>query len=55
MSRQCVVALRASHPVSCWLQASGYIGLYTAASAWYISFAELYNEVLFKGRVSYNT
>ena len=33
------------------LQATGYIGIYTAASAWYISFAELLNEVWFRGRV----
>lgn len=30
---------------------TGYVGIYTAISAWYIAFAELYNEVLFKGQV----
>lgn len=34
------------------LQVTGYVGIYTAISAWYIAFAELYNEVLFKGQVS---
>lgn len=31
---------------------AGYFGIYTAASAWYISFAELFNEIWFRGRVS---
>ena len=35
-----------------WLQVTGYVGIYTAASAWYISFAELLNEIWFRGRVS---
>ena len=40
-------------PVLSWvLQVTGYVGIYTAISAWYIAFAELYNEVLFKGQVS---
>ncbi len=34
------------------MQVTGYVGIYTAASAWYISFAELLNEIWFKGRVS---
>lgn len=34
------------------LQAAGYFGVWTAASAWYIAFAELLNETWFRGRVS---
>lgn len=33
------------------MKVTGYVGIYTAASAWYISFAELLNEIWFKGRV----
>ena len=33
------------------LQAAGYLGVWTAASAWYIAFAELLNETWFRGRV----
>ena len=39
----------------CMVQVTGYVGIYTAASAWYISFAELFNEIWFKGRVSCTT
>lgn len=34
------------------MQAAGYFGVWTAASAWYIAFAELLNETWFRGRVS---
>ena len=34
------------------LQAGGYLGIWTAGVAWYIAFAELLNEVWFRGRVS---
>ncbi len=33
-------------------QAGGYFEIWTAAVAWYIAFAELLNEVWFRGRVS---
>ena len=33
-------------------QAGGYFGIWTAGVAWYIAFAELLNEVWFRGRVS---
>ncbi|DBA72597.1 TPA: hypothetical protein ACH3X2_010349 [Trebouxia sp. C0005] len=33
------------------MKVTGYVGIYTAASAWYISFAELLNEIWFRGRV----
>jgi len=39
-------------PAMAVMQVTGYVGIYTAASAWYISFAELLNEIWFKGRVS---
>lgn len=32
-------------------KAGGYFGIWTAAVAWYIAFAELLNEVWFRGRV----
>ena len=34
------------------VQAGGYFGVWTAGVAWYIAFAELLNEVWFRGRVS---
>ena len=37
----------------CILQAGGYLGIWTAGVAWYIAFAELLNEVWFRGRVSH--
>lgn len=36
------------------LQAAGYWGVWTAASAWYIAFAELLNETWFRGRVCFH-
>jgi hypothetical protein len=33
-------------------QAAGYIGVFVAANAWYIAFAELMDEVWFKGRAT---
>ncbi len=38
-----------------WLQAGGYFGVWTAGVAWYIAFAELLNEVWFRGRVRLHT
>ena len=35
------------------VQAGGYFGIWTAGVAWYIAFAELLNEVWFRGRVSH--
>ena len=39
-------------PSGLTVQAGGYMGIITAAIAWYIAFAELINEVWFRGRVS---
>jgi len=41
--------------VSLLWQAGGYFGVWTAGVAWYIAFAELLNEVWFRGRVSSNS
>ena len=38
--------------ISLLWQAGGYFGIWTAGVAWYIAFAELLNEVWFRGRVS---
>ncbi len=38
--------------ISLLWQAGGYFGVWTAGVAWYIAFAELLNEVWFRGRVS---
>ena len=43
---------QAGNSTLCLWQAGGYFGIWTAGVAWYIAFAELLNEVWFRGRVS---